>query len=215
MACHLIRYCLCCADGLAMETTTLTISRRVAISLMAAAALVSAPLSYASPALVVQAPAPQSSGNQPDVKALVERAGKLQAEGKYGEAAAIWRQILAIEEKSLGPDHPEVAIRLNNLAGLLREQGQYAAAEPLYLRSLEMLEKALGPNHLFLAASLNNLAGLLRVQGQYAAAEPLHRRSLAIKEKALGPDHPDVANSLKEALTNRPSYTQKRLNCSI
>jgi hypothetical protein len=81
MARHLIRYCLCCADGLAMETTALTISRRVAISLVAAAALVSAPLSYASPALVAQAPAPQSSGNQPDVEALVERAQKLRTDG--------------------------------------------------------------------------------------------------------------------------------------
>jgi hypothetical protein len=53
----------------------------VAISLVAAAALVSAPLSYASPALVAQAPAPQSSGNQPDVEALVERAQKLRTDG--------------------------------------------------------------------------------------------------------------------------------------
>ena len=196
MARHLIRYCLCCADGLAMETRALIMPRKLAISLMAAAALVSAPLSYASPALVVQAPAPQSSGNQPDVKALVERAEKLQAEGKYGEAAAIWRQVLAIAEQALGPNHPDVANSLNDLALLLKNQGQYAAAEPLYRRSLAIREKALLPDHPAVANSLNNLALLLSDQGQYAAAEPLYRRSLAISEKDLGQDHPGVATSL-------------------
>ena len=197
MARHLIRYCLRCADDLAMETTTaLNLSRKLAISLMAAAALVSAPLSHATPVLVAQAPAPQSSGNQPDVEALVERAGKLQAEGKYGKAATIWRQVLAIAEQALGPNHPDVANSLNDLALLLKNQGQYAAAEPLYRRSLAIVKKALGPDHHNVATSLNNLAGLLSAQGQYAAAEPLYRRSLAIREKALGPDHLNVATSL-------------------
>ena len=34
-------------------------------------------------------------------------------------------------EKALGPDHPDVARSLNNLAVLYYEQGRYADAEPL------------------------------------------------------------------------------------
>ena len=41
---------------------------------------------------------------------------------------------LAISEKALGPDHPDVAISLNNLAALYNDQGRYADAEPLYKR---------------------------------------------------------------------------------
>ena len=36
------------------------------------------------------------------------------------------RRALAIDEKALGPDHPDVAIDLNSLAGLLYAKGDYA-----------------------------------------------------------------------------------------
>ena len=103
---------------------------------------------------------------------------------------------MAIREKALGSDHPNVATSLNNLAGLYDHQGQYADAEPLYKRSLAIREKALGPDHPDVANSLNDLAGLYRELGRYADAEPLYKRSLAIRQKALGPDHPHVAESL-------------------
>ncbi len=103
---------------------------------------------------------------------------------------------LVISEKALGPEHPDVATSLNNLALLYYNQGKYADAEPLYKRALAIKEKALGPEHPSVATSLNNLAALYRVQGRYAEAEPLHKRALAIREKALGPDHPYVATSL-------------------
>ena len=44
----------------------------------------------------------------------------LQAQGKLDEAEPLIRRDLAISEKALGPDHPDVAITLNNLAQLLQ-----------------------------------------------------------------------------------------------
>jgi Tfp pilus assembly protein PilF len=44
--------------------------------------------------------------------------------------------VLAINEKALGPDHPSVALALNDLAELYKEQGRYADADPLYKRAL-------------------------------------------------------------------------------
>ena len=99
-------------------------------------------------------------------------------------------------EKALGPEHPDVAASLHNLAVLYDHQGKYAETEPLYQRALRITEKALGPEHPTVAASLNSLAMLYRAQGKYAEAEPLLERALRIREKALGPDHPDVAQSL-------------------
>ena len=55
--------------------------------------------------------------------------------GHYKEAQPYFEQALAIRKKALGPDHPDVAQSLNNLAVLYDAQGQYAKAEPLYLRS--------------------------------------------------------------------------------
>ena len=58
----------------------------------------------------------------------------------YAEAEPLKRRALAIDEKSYGPDHPEVAIRLNNLAQLLKATNRLAEAEPLYRRALAIDE---------------------------------------------------------------------------
>jgi tetratricopeptide (TPR) repeat protein/CHAT domain-containing protein len=96
----------------------------------------------------------------------------------------------------LGPDHPDTAQNLNNLAGLYENQSAFAKAEPLYLRALAITEKVLGPDHPDTTQNLNNLAGLYENQSAFAKAEPLYVRVLAIREKVLGPDHPDTAQSL-------------------
>ncbi len=119
-------------------------------------------------------------------------------QGRYTEATKVAQEALKVAENTFGPDHPNLATSLNNLAELYRRlQGKYAAAEPLYQRALGIREKALGPSHPQVATSLNNLAELYYTQGKYAAAEPLYKRALAIWEKALGPDHPQVATVLK------------------
>ena len=69
------------------------------------------------------------------------------AQRRYAEAEPLMRRLLAIAEKSLRPEHPNLTVGLNNLALLYRAQGRYAEAEPLYKRSLAIREKALGPDH--------------------------------------------------------------------
>ena len=116
--------------------------------------------------------------------------------GLYTQAEPLWARALEIREKSLGPEHPHVAMSLNNLAMLYYAQGAYAKAEPLFARALAIREKSLGPEHPDVAVSLNNLAMRYYAQGAYAKAEPLYARARAIWEKALGPEHPHVAMSL-------------------
>ena len=67
--------------------------------------------------------------------------------GRYAEAEPLYRRSLAIWEKQLGRDHPDVATSLNNLADLYQAMGRYAEAEPLYRRSLAIREKQLGRDH--------------------------------------------------------------------
>ncbi len=50
---------------------------------------------------------------------------------QYGEAEPLYQRAIAINEKALGPEHPDLAIYLNNLATLYKEQGKYGEAEPL------------------------------------------------------------------------------------
>ena len=103
---------------------------------------------------------------------------------------------MEIWEKQLGPDHPDVALGLNNLGLLYNNLGDYDKAEPLYKRALEIWEKQLGPDHPQVAIRLNNLGLLYNNLGDYDKAEPLLKRALEIGEKALGPDHPQVATGL-------------------
>jgi len=44
-------------------------------------------------------------------------------QGKYAEAEPLYQRALAISEKTLGPEHPQVATSLNNLA-LLYQSGR-------------------------------------------------------------------------------------------
>jgi tetratricopeptide (TPR) repeat protein len=140
---------------------------------------------------------------------LFNRLGVLfHAKADYAQAELLYRLAFAIGEKTLGPDHPSVAISLNNLAQLLQNTNRLAEAEPLMRRALAILETSLGPDHPDVVTNLNNLAQLLKTTNRLAEAEPLMRRALAVDEKNYGPDHPDVAvrlNNLAQLLktTNR------------
>jgi CHAT domain-containing protein len=131
-----------------------------------------------------------------EARKLSTEFARLYRVSKFDEARPLVERALEVREKSLGPEHPDVAASLNNLAELYRAKGDYAKAEPLHQRALAIREKALGPDHPDVAGSLNNLAILYRDKGDHVKAEPLYQRALAIGEKALGPDHPFVATSL-------------------
>jgi tetratricopeptide (TPR) repeat protein len=103
------------------------------------------------------------------------------------------RRALAIDEASYGPEHPNVAIRLNNLAQLLQDTSRLGEAEPLMRRALAIDEASYGSEHPNVARDLNNLAQLLRDTNRLAEAEPLMRRHLAIFiafTRATGHPHP-------------------------
>jgi tetratricopeptide (TPR) repeat protein len=53
---------------------------------------------------------------------------------------------LEINEKALGPDHPDLAHDLFSLALEYHRDGQYAEAEPLYKRALAIFEKSFDPD---------------------------------------------------------------------
>jgi tetratricopeptide (TPR) repeat protein len=108
-------------------------------------------------------------------------------QGRYAKAEPLFKRVLAIHEKVLGPENPEVATALNNLAVLYHDQDGYAEAERLHKRALAIREKALGPDHPDLASSFNNLAlvyikrraATLTLDGSTRALSPSRRRPLA------------------------------------
>ncbi len=92
----------------------------------------------------------------------------------------------SIGTQEFGPDHPDLATDLNNLALLYEAQGRYAEVEPLYQRSLTIVEKALGPEHPNVATSIENYAALLRKTEHGVEADKLEVRAKAIRAKHAG-----------------------------
>jgi Tetratricopeptide repeat len=127
---------------------------------------------------------------------------------QYATAEQLMRRALEIDEHSFGSNHPNVAIRLNNLAQLLQTTNGLEEAEPLMRRALEIDEQSFGSNHPRVATDLNNLAQLLKATNRIGEAEPLMRKVLEIDEQSFGSNHPRVAiglNNLAQLLkdTNR------------
>ena len=92
-----------------------------------------------------------------------------QARGQFRAAEPLFRRALAINEQSYGPDHPTVAICLNNLALLLRATNRLGEAEPLYRRAVQILiefQRRTGHEHPNFRVVAANYRDLLEAVGK-------------------------------------------------
>jgi tetratricopeptide (TPR) repeat protein len=134
--------------------------------------------------------------SQEGANLLHRMANYLSEHASYSEAEPLLQRALRIWEQQLGPEHPNMAYPLNDLATLYVEQGKYGQAEPLLQRALRIWEQQLGPEHLEVVYPLNSLANFYYYQGKYGQAEPLLQRALRIWEQQLGSEHPQEASPL-------------------
>lgn len=116
-----------------------------------------------------------------------------QEQGDYGEAEKLYLRTIGLRQKYLGPDRPEVAAALNNLAAALHAAGRNAEADPLLRRALVIADAARDDK--LTASILNTLALVLTDLGEPARAEPVLRRSIALFEKSVGPDALEVGKA--------------------
>jgi hypothetical protein len=62
-------------------------------------------------------------------------------QGRYGAAERLNKRPLAIHEKALGPDHPDVAVALSNLAVLYFGQSDWPRATDYFRRGTDVIAK--------------------------------------------------------------------------
>jgi len=117
----------------------------------------------------------------------------LKGRAQFAEAKDMFERTLAIGEAAYGPDHPTVAVGVNNLGSVLQALGNMEGAKKMYERALAIDEAAYSPNHLDVAIDVNNLGGVLQALGDMEGAKKMYERALAIGETTYGPDHPTVA----------------------
>ena len=81
----------------------------------------------------------------------------LREQGDLDGAKALYERAIAIDEAALGPNHPDIAIDLNNLGGVLRAQGDLVGTKTLLDRALRIFREFLGDDHPNTKKVQNNL----------------------------------------------------------
>src|SRR5437763_16557659 len=80
-------------------------------------------------------------------KALSRQVIQLHRDGRHDEAIPFAKEALAIQEKALGAEHPDVAMSLNTLGVLYKTEGRYAEAGREKKHSCTSGEKGTAPGH--------------------------------------------------------------------
>jgi tetratricopeptide (TPR) repeat protein len=119
------------------------------------------------------------------------------AQGKYAEAEAQYRVLLAKKPESELPSdtEPMGLGNRNALACALYAQAKYAEAEAEYRAVLATFQGVLGPEHPDTLDSHDKLAKALRAQGKNVEAEAEYRAVLAILDCMLVAEHPDSSQA--------------------
>lgn len=110
---------------------------------------------------------------EPTTRLMNDLAGFLQTRCEFGIAEPLLRRALAIDESSYGAEHPNVAIRLNNLASLLhcfiasllQAKNRLEDAEPLMARAFVIFHASLGNEHPNTRTVMGNYQQLLQEMG--------------------------------------------------
>ncbi len=94
----------------------------------------------------------------------------------YNEAEKLLKSTFNIQEKLLGPEHPEVAQTLNNLGALYHSQGRLSEAEALYTWALEIYKPSLNLKHPDMMTLVENYTTLLKDAGRHDEASAVKAR---------------------------------------
>lgn len=107
----------------------------------------------------------------------------LMEQARYRDAEPYLRRSLAILQAGLGPEHPDTAAILNNLANGVMNWDP-AEAQRLRRRALSIQQHSLGPEHPEVANTESNLAATEFALAHYPEALSELNRAISIREKA-------------------------------
>ncbi|MFZ4690461.1 MAG: tetratricopeptide repeat protein [Polymorphobacter sp.] len=119
-------------------------------------------------------------------------------QGDAASAEGYYAANIEIDEKVLGPNHPDLATTLNNLGRLQLERGAFAEARKSLGRAVAISLPERGPLHDDMAFQFANLALAEQGLGHHADAEVLFEKALAAgrrhDHRNIGPILVDLAH---------------------
>jgi hypothetical protein len=100
-----------------------------------------------------------------DIQAVMQQAEQAAAAGDFPTAEQLLSEAAAMQERTLGPRHQDLANTLNNLAIVRENLGRTDAAEQAYRRAYAIAKASLPADHPFVATSRQNLADFCQARG--------------------------------------------------
>lgn len=100
-----------------------------------------------------------------EVQAALDAARAAAEAGDVTTAGARLREAAELQERTLGPQHADLAETLNNLAIVSERQGHIADAERCYRRAADIAAVALPASHPFVTTSRDNLRAFCEANG--------------------------------------------------
>jgi serine/threonine protein kinase/Tfp pilus assembly protein PilF len=122
--------------------------------------------------------------------------------GLTAKALPVLEKARALLQTTLGPEHRETLVCVNNLATVYLDAGRPAEAQQLVEQTLKLQKAKLGPDDPDTLTSMNNLALAYERQGRRSESLPLYEETLKLRKSQLGPDHSQTLismNNLGEA----------------
>jgi serine/threonine protein kinase/tetratricopeptide (TPR) repeat protein len=121
----------------------------------------------------------------------------IRRQGRAPEAEKIFRELLALQHRLLGPEDRGTLTTMANLAITVGDQkGRGAEALALGREAFEIHRRVLGAEDPSTLLVMMNYANGLAKESRYAEAEDLHRESLELMRRKLGPEHPATLNAM-------------------
>ncbi|HIG74831.1 MAG TPA: serine/threonine protein kinase [Bacteroidetes bacterium] len=106
----------------------------------------------------------------------------LMRQGRFADAEPYLRRGLAVRERVLGPDNPEVAIDRADLARTLLAQGETREADSLLTLALPGYRAAYGEDSPYVASIFRDMGASALAAGDLAAAAEAYQRAVAQSE---------------------------------
>jgi hypothetical protein len=100
-----------------------------------------------------------------DARHMLDRAERAATAGDLASADELLSGAAQLQEKELGPHHPDLANTLNNLAIVAERAGRPGEAETLYRRAAAIASAAFPADHPMVVASRQNLEDFCRSRG--------------------------------------------------
>jgi len=101
-----------------------------------------------------------------DLQAIMDAAEQAAASNDFPSAARSLRDAVELQERTLGPAHPDLANTLNNLGVVCERIGEIDEAERSFRRAYAIATNEFHADHPFLATSRANLEEFCRLHGR-------------------------------------------------